>query len=199
VVKGNGVKAVGVTVAVLGALALGTLADVVHLRDGTAVEGRVAHLGGTALVLTVPGRGNLILPWEEVSRVEFTTEDPQPSRGGSAYPSEVAWNNAMMWVRERLAALNPVRTLLVDLGLTWVAVAVGSYLEDHCGSPACCSLSCTLAVVGVVKTVWDVFTLPKRREALAAEVNRLRVMGQAYGYVFRGCYVKDRELWAVLE
>lgn len=172
----------------------GAVADTVYLAGGEVMTGTVTYLGASSLVLTVPGRGNLILHWQEVERVEF-----QPAAGGEAFPlDEVAWNNALMEACRRLESLSPLKTLLVDLGLTWAAFAFGNYLEDHCGQPACFSISCTLATLGVAKTVWDVLTFPKRRASVQAEISRLWEIGRASGFVFRGCYVSVNLLWADL-
>ena len=169
-------------------------ADTVYLASGGSLSGTVVHLGGDSLVVEVPGRGNLILPWGEVKRVEF-----QSASEGLPLPlDEVAWNNALVEVCQRLEALSPLKTLFVDLGLTWVAFAFGNYLEDHCGRPTCYSTACVLATVGAAKTVWDVLTFPRRRAALQAELERLWQLGQANGYVFRGCYVSEHVLWADL-
>lgn len=169
------------------ALAGAASADSVHLVSGEELAGTVAHLGGGSLVLTVPGRGNLILPWAEVERVEFQAA----SRGGPLPLDEMAWNNALVQACRSLESLSPLATLLVDLGLTWTAFAFGNYLEDHCGQPGGFSVSCSLAAVGLAKTVWDVLTFPKRRAALQAEIGRLWEIGRANGFVFRGCHVSE--------
>lgn len=61
----------------------------------------------------------MILPWPEVERVEF-----QPASGGPAFLlGEVAWNNALLAACQRLEAMDPLKTLVVNLGLTWAAFA----------------------------------------------------------------------------
>ena len=121
----------------------------------------------------------MILPWPEVERVEF-----QPASGGPAFLlGEVAWNNALLAACQRLEAMDPLKTLVVNLGLTWAAFALANYLEDHCGRPACWSISRTVLTLGVAKTVWDLLTYPKRQAALREEVARLWETGRASGYV----------------
>lgn len=174
-------------------LALGTLgvADTVYLAGGETLSGAVIYLGESSLVLLASNQGNLIVPWEKIERVEFSLGEA----GVGSEAEEIAWNNELLEACQNLAALDPVRTLFVDLGLTWMAVALGSYLEAHCGRPPCFSISCALATFGMAKTVWDLLTFPKQEARLQAEISRLRELGQARGYVFRGCYVQEREFW----
>jgi len=176
--------------AAVAAMASLSFADTVYLASGESLSGTVIHLGTESLVIAVPSRGHLIFPWGEVERVEF-----QPASGGPAFPlDEVAWNNALVEACRRLEAMDPLKTLVVNLGLTWVAFALGNYLEDHCGRPACWSVSCTFLTLGVAKTVWDLLTYPKRQAALRAEVARLWEIGRVNGYVFRGCYITESAL-----
>ncbi|HIE47650.1 TPA: hypothetical protein EYP84_02005 [Candidatus Bipolaricaulota bacterium] len=185
----NGKRGLSLAVAVA-ALASLSFADTVYLASGESLSGTVIHLGTESLVIAVPSRGHLIFPWGEVERVEF-----QPASGGPAFPlDEVAWNNALVEACRRLEAMDPLKTLVVNLGLTWVAFALGNYLEDHCGRPACWSVSCTFLTLGVAKTVWDLLTYPKRQAALRAEVARLWEIGRVNGYVFRGCYITESAL-----
>jgi len=178
------------TGAFLALSALGA-ADTVHLAGGVALCGTVIYLGEASLVLSVPEQGNLMVPWEKIERVEFSIGE----EGARSQAEEIAWNNELLEACQDLAALDPVRTLFVDLGLTWMAVALGSYLEAHCGRPPCFSIPCAIATLGVAKTVWDLLAFPKQEERLRAEIARLRELGQARGYVFRGCYVQERGFW----
>jgi len=174
-------------------LALGTLgaADTVHLAGGVALSGAVIYLGEASLILSVPEQGNLIVPWEKIKQVEFSVR----GEGICSQGEEIAWNNELLAACQTLAALDPARALFMDLGLTWMAVALGSYLEARCGRPPCFSISCALATLGMAKAVWDIVAFPKQEARLQAKIARLRELGQARGYVFRGCYVRERELW----
>lgn len=174
-------------------LALGALGatDTVHLAGGVVLSGTVVYLGEASLVLSVPEQGNLMVPWEKIERVEFSIGE----EGVGSEAEEIAWNNDLLEACQHLATLDPVRTLFMDLGLTWMAVALGSYLEAHCGSLSCFSIPCALATLGMAKTVWDLLAFPKQEARLQAEISRLREVGQARGYVFRGCYVQARESW----
>ncbi|HAF70342.1 MAG: hypothetical protein XD60_1466 [Acetothermia bacterium 64_32] len=166
------------------ALGLVGAADTVHLRDGRTLSGTVVYLGGESLVLAVPDRGNLPLPWVEVRRVEFSGGGPSP-RGAE----EIGWNNELLLACQELASLNPVRILFRDLGFTWLAVALGGYLEARCGGPFFLPGPCVAATLGLAKTLWDILSLPNQRARLEEEISRLNQVGQAKGYVFRGCYV----------
>ncbi|MBC7097900.1 hypothetical protein H5T52_02080 [Candidatus Bipolaricaulota bacterium] len=166
------------------ALGLVGTADTVHLRDGRTLSGTVVYLGGESLVLAVPDRGNLLLPWVEVRRVEFSGGGPSP--GGA---EEITWNNELLLACQRLASLNPVRTLFQDLGLTWVAVALGGYLEARCEGSLFFPGPCVAATLGLAKTLWDILDLSNQKARLEEEISRLNQVGQARGYVFRGCYV----------
>jgi|Deesub1362B_J571_1020462.scaffolds.fasta_scaffold05702_3 hypothetical protein len=177
--KGWLLAVLALTASVVGA------ADTVFLRPGQSLTGEVVYLGDEGLVLSLPGQGNQFIPWEQVLRVEFSLRAPM---SGPA-PAEVGWNNALFTACHQLAELNPWRTAGIHLGLTWVGYALARYLEDRCGALKRGTLSCVVATLGVAKTLWELFQIPHRRRQLEGEIARLRTLGAAQGYVFRGCYV----------
>ena len=167
------------------AVRLGGWADTVFLHGGQRVAGEVTYLGDEAVVITLSGGSTHLIPWQQIDRVEFSSTLPS----AVVAPGEVEWNNALFTACLRLSALNPWRIAGVHLGMTWVGYALARYLEDRCGALRRGTLSCAVATVGVAKTLWELFQIPLRRRNLEREIARLRTLGAAQGYVFRGCYV----------